>query len=122
MQVQNGENFNLELFAEKLRKRRKEDGATLKEFAEKIGVALPTYQHYEGAKRKPPVEFVILLSKATGMSADYWLGLSENSAEKNSPNGTTIIQTAKAIIDCAEEMKDSLGEKISKLKRELHKA
>jgi transcriptional regulator with XRE-family HTH domain len=122
MQVQNGEFFNLEVFAHKLRRKRNEEGATLKDFAARIGVALPTYQHYEGGKRKPPVEFVIMLARATGLSADYWLDLSGNDAEKNSPNGSTIIQTAKAIIDCAEEMKDSLGEKISKLKNELKKA
>lgn len=122
MQVQNGEFFNLEVFAHKLRRKRNEEGATLKDFAARIGVALPTYQHYEGGKRKPPVEFVIMLARATGLSADYWLDLSSNDAEKNSPNGSTIIQTAKAIIDCAEEMKDSLGEKISKLKNELRKA
>lgn len=122
MQGQIGEFFNLGVFADKLRKKRREEGATLKDFAARIGVALPTYQHYEGGKRKPPVEFVIMLARATGLSADYWLGLSDDAAEKNSPNDSTIIQTAKAIIDCAEEMKDSLGEKISKLKRELKKA
>ena len=124
MQGQNGEIFDLEVFADKLRKKRREEGATLKDFAARIGVALPTYQHYEGAKRKPNIEFIMLLCHATGRSADYWIGLSDYELEnepQKSPNSATVIQTAKAIIDCAEDMKNTLGEKISKLKNELRR-
>lgn len=122
MQGQIGEIFDLEVFADKLRKKRREEGATLKDFAARIGVALPTYQHYEGAKRRPNIDFIMLLCRATDESSDYWLGLSSGEDERlHSPNSVAVIQTAKAIIDCAEDMKNSLGEKISKLKNELRK-
>lgn len=123
MQVQNGEIFNIEEFSHKLRIMRKEQGKILKDFAGLIGVPIQTYQHYEGGKRRPNIEFIIMLSRATGKSTDYWLGLDDgNGGEMKSPNSITVIQNAKAIIDCAEDLKNTLGEKISNLKNELRKA
>lgn len=124
MQGQIGEIFNLAKFAGKLRDFRKCEGLILKDFAARIQVPLATYQHYEGGKRKPNIEFIMLLCHATGKSADYWIGLSDYELENEmpkSPNSYTMIQTAKAIIDCAEDMKNTLGEKISKLKNELRR-
>lgn len=124
MQGQIGEIFNLAAFAERLKKTRKNDGQTLKEFAARIGVALATYQHYEGAKRKPNIEFIMLLARATGRTTDYWLGVASEeklSIESASTNNALLIQAAEAVIECADEMKNAIGERISKLKIELHK-
>ena len=104
-------------FCSRLKALRGED--TLAVFANKIGISLPTYQHYESGRRKPTVQFVMLLAAACGKTTDWILGLAEQNGERETPNRKSVLKKAEAIIECAEKMKDVLGTKIAELKEVL---
>jgi len=56
---------------------------TLQAFANKIGINLKTYQHYEAGKRKPNVSAILQIAVSCGVSSDWLLGLSENDKSHN---------------------------------------
>ena len=115
MQPQNGEYFK-EGFKSRLELLRGD--ATLAAFAAKVGISLKTYEHYESGRRKPTVQFIMSVAERCGVTTDWILGLAAQNGERISPlvNGNDVLQKAEAIMECAEEMKAALGEKIAALK------
>ncbi len=66
------------MIGERLRKMRKMRGLTLKEVADRVGVARSTYSGYESNYRQPPIEVLVKLADALKTSTDYLLGLTDN--------------------------------------------
>lgn len=68
-------------FSERLRHIRKQKGLTQAEFAELAGIARASVTYYEREQpdqsRLPDVDILYRMCRATGVSADYFLGLSE---------------------------------------------
>lgn len=61
-------------FAERLRKTRKEKGMKLREVATHLGMTTRAYQYYEGGRRRPDFETLVMLADLLEVTADYLLG------------------------------------------------
>lgn len=64
-------------FSERLRHIRKQKGLTQAELADLAGIARASVTYYEREQRLPDVDILYRMCRATGVSADYFLGLSE---------------------------------------------
>lgn len=73
-------------FSKRLKEIRKSKNLTQSEFAEKVGLARATISYYEqeGTERSrlPDVEILYRMCRATGISADYFMGLAKNPKTK----------------------------------------
>ncbi len=67
----------MEIFGERLKELRKENGLSQKEFAEKSAIALPTVSAYENKKKKPSVDSLLKVCDSYHVSADWLLGRSQ---------------------------------------------
>lgn len=69
-------------FSERLKNIRKKKNLTQAEFAEQVGIARASITYYErehpDQSRLPDVEILYRMCRATGISADYYLGLTKN--------------------------------------------
>ena len=65
-------------FNDKLRLRRRESNATLKEVSNGIGIPLSTYSNYEQGIREPSLEVLKLICDFYNVSADYLIGRTDN--------------------------------------------
>ena len=74
-----------------LKKLRKDRNATQKEVSQAIGADQQTLRRYESGERKPDTEMLLRIAKYYNVSADYLLGLSENS---------TVEPDMKAAVKC----------------------
>ena len=62
------------MFNKRLREMRIKRGFTQQNMADKINVALRSYQHYEEGSRNPSFDLLILIADALNISTDYLLG------------------------------------------------
>ena len=62
------------MFGERLRLTRKHRNIKLQQMADMLGVALRTYQHYEGGTRYPSYEMLVDIADILDVSLDYLLG------------------------------------------------
>lgn len=67
----------VEEFAKKLKDLRTENGMTLSNLAEKIGVTAQSLSFYERGMRTVDINILEKITRVFGVSADYMLGLSE---------------------------------------------
>lgn len=67
----------MEIFAERLKKLRKERRYTAKEMAEYLGIGQRAYHYYESAVHYPEVPGLIKLADFFGVTTDYLLGRTE---------------------------------------------
>lgn len=75
---------------EKIKLLRKQNNLTLKELAEKIGVAESTVSLYENGKREPSLDILKKIAKIFNVSTDYLLGNGQNNVEELLPKENTI--------------------------------
>lgn len=68
---------NLELFAYRVKKLRKQCGLNQKELGEAIGLTAKSISTIESGLRTTTIEKLILLAKYFDVSADYLLGLKD---------------------------------------------
>lgn len=61
------------MFNKRLREMRMEHGFTQQNMADKIGVALRSYQCYETGSRNPSFELLVLIADTLEVSTDYLL-------------------------------------------------
>ena len=61
-------------FAERLRKARNRKKLTQVQIVEQLGIPYRTYQNYEGGKRRPSFEMLVVLADYFGVTTDYLLG------------------------------------------------
>jgi len=74
----------MKIFAERIRRLRKEKKQTQMQMANYLGCSLRTYQYYESATHYPDIPDLIKLADFFGVSADYLLGRSgERKWERN---------------------------------------
>ena len=72
----------MDIFAIRLKELRTEKGYTQKQLAELIGTTDDSVFSWEKGRSQPPIEFIRLLCKALSVSADYLLGLEDDTAFK----------------------------------------
>lgn len=66
----------------RLKELRKERGLKLKDVAEAMGVTVRAISRYEEGTREPSVEMIIKFCKLYEVSADYLLGLEDETGTK----------------------------------------
>lgn len=71
-----------EIFGIRLRDLRKQNGYTIEQFAEKIGVAKSTIGYYENENRMPDIEILSRICDVFNVPADYLLGRTNTAAVK----------------------------------------
>lgn len=64
-----------EVFGEKLKELRKEEGITQEELAEKLEVSKTTVVNYENANRKVPLDIVVKIAQLFNVSVDTLLNV-----------------------------------------------
>lgn len=67
-----------EIFASRLKETREASGKTHTDFAKMLGITRPTLRFYERGERTPDIETLVALHNATGISVEYFLGLSDS--------------------------------------------
>jgi transcriptional regulator with XRE-family HTH domain len=67
----------MKVFAERLRKRRKELNLTHVVFSQKTGLSRTQISHYELNKRDPRIDSLKAICQELDVSADYLLGLKD---------------------------------------------
>ena len=75
------------LFGERVKMIRTLRGLTRSEFAKQLGVSTALVSAYEVGKREPSIKNLIALTQVLNIGADWLLGLSPQTPEKNT--GTT---------------------------------
>ena len=68
----------MSIFTERLKKLRKDKGATQKDIANMLGLAERTYREYEAGGIDPPTSKAMKLAEYYGVSVDYLMGATEN--------------------------------------------
>lgn len=61
------------MFSKRLNETRKGKGFTAQNMADKLGVALRSYQFYEGGKRSPSFDTLVKIADILNVSTDYLL-------------------------------------------------
>lgn len=69
------------MFAEKLKKCRKDKGATQKEVANYLGIKERSYQNYEYGNSEAPYDTLVKLADYFDVSIDYLLGRTDDPAK-----------------------------------------
>lgn len=67
----------MRIFAERLKKLRKERNLRQSDVAKLLGIGVRTYQYYEGDDHRPDYEMLIALADFFDVSTDYLLGRSD---------------------------------------------
>ena len=71
------------LFGERVKMMRNLRGFTRSEFAKKLGVSTALVSAYEVGKREPSMKNLIALTQILNIGADWLLGISPQTTEKN---------------------------------------
>lgn len=111
-----GEENDLKIIGERLKKARELKGLTKKELAQTVGVAPSTITRYEEEVRIPKVTILRKIAEVLGVSVDYLVGKDEESEEEIA----THI-TIKNISELPEEAKKSVQEFLEYIKKKYGK-
>jgi transcriptional regulator with XRE-family HTH domain len=66
------------VLANRIKELREKTGLKQKEFAEKLGIKVTTYNGYETGNHEPKSDFLISLAKEFNVTVDYILGLTDD--------------------------------------------
>lgn len=69
--------MNISIIAARIKEIRLENRLNQSQFGEKLSVSQDTVSLWENGKSIPTTEYVILIAKIFGVSADYLLGLTD---------------------------------------------
>jgi transcriptional regulator with XRE-family HTH domain len=97
---------------ERIKAIRLNEGLSQKEMANKLGIAVSTYQYYERGQRIPPADFIVKLINTYGVSPDWFLkgvGEMSDSGVKQSLNLDFMKEVIEAIEKVFEQEKASLS-------------
>ncbi len=61
------------MFSKRLNETRKNKGFTAQKMADQLGLALRSYQFYEGGKRSPSLDTLVKIADILNVSTDYLL-------------------------------------------------
>lgn len=82
-----------ELFAKRITESIKESGYTQKEIAKKLGISEGNITNWKKGVNLPSVETLYKLCVLLNESADYLLGLEDETGAKTYPSGKYVIGT-----------------------------
>ena len=67
----------MNIFGERLKELRLEEGKTQDQVAKDLGISSISYLHYEKNQREPSFEILVAIAKYFKISLDYLFGLSD---------------------------------------------
>ena len=70
------------MFGKRLKELRKENGYTIEQFADMIGISKSTLGYYENDKRMPDIEILARIANVLNVNADYLIGRTNTTAQK----------------------------------------
>lgn len=68
-------NFELKVFAERLKELREEKNLTINGIAKEIGIPASSISRWENQKRMPTIDSLFMLAQYFNVTTDYLLGL-----------------------------------------------
>ena len=71
-----------QVFGKRLRELRKENGYTIDQFADMVGISKSTLGYYENDKRMPDIEILARIANVLNVNADYLIGRTNTTAQK----------------------------------------
>ena len=80
----------------RIRELRKNNGLTMKQLGQQIGLAESTISQYETGKRSPDNETLLKLGEIFGVTVGYILGSEE---KENTPGEQTLTEGEKALLE-----------------------
>lgn len=96
----------MEKFKDLLKDFRLQQGLTQKEFAEKLEIEERSYQHYESGSRNPSIATFLKLVEKFDVSADYFLGRTQNKQSHKSDQLKYIKETLKTHDEIRQKLND----------------
>ena len=88
------------MFGKRLRELRKENGYTIEQFADMVGISKSTLGYYENDKRMPDIEILARIADTLNVNADYLIGRTNTTALKGKMK--TVCEFT-GLSDCAVE-------------------
>ena len=80
--VEQAKNTCEQVFGKRLKELRKENGYTIEQFADMIGISKSTLGYYENDKRMPDIEILARIANVLNVNADYLIGRTNTTAQK----------------------------------------
>ena len=80
--VEQTKNTCEQVFGKRLRELRKENGYTIDQFADMVGISKSTLGYYENDKRMPDIEILARIANVLNVNADYLIGRTNTTAQK----------------------------------------
>ena len=80
--VEQTKNTCEQVFGKRLRELRKENGYTIEQFADMVGISKSTLGYYENDKRMPDIEILARIANVLNVNADYLIGRTNTTAQK----------------------------------------
>ena len=71
-----------QVFGKRLRELRKENGYTIEQFADMVGISKSALGYYENDKRMPDIEILARIANVLNVNADYLIGRTNTTAQK----------------------------------------
>ena len=93
-------NTCVEVFGKRLKELRKENGYTIEQFADMVGISKSTLGYYENDKRMPDIEILARIADTLNVNADYLIGRTNTTALKGKMK--TVCEFT-GLSDCAVE-------------------
>ena len=98
--VEQTKNTCEQVFGKRLRELRKENGYTIEQFADMVGISKSTLGYYENDKRMPDIEILARIADTLSVNADYLIGRTNTTAQKGKMK--TVCEFT-GLSDCAVE-------------------
>ena len=80
--VEQTKNTCEQVFGKRLRELRKENGYTIEQFADMVGISKSTLGYYENDKRMPDIEILARIANVLNVNADDLIGRTNTTAQK----------------------------------------
>ena len=80
--VEQTKNTCEQVFGKRLRELRKENGYTIEQFSDMVGISKSTLGYYENDKRMPDIEILARIANVLNVNADYLIGRTNTTAQK----------------------------------------
>lgn len=72
----------MKIFAERLKELRQEHNLSQKEFGKSIGATYSAISYWESNTNEPKISYIVAICTRYGITADYLLGLEDETGEK----------------------------------------
>ncbi|MBE7016948.1 MAG: helix-turn-helix transcriptional regulator [Ruminococcaceae bacterium] len=101
----------MKIFSQTMSELRKERGISQRKAAADLKISQALLSHYENDAREPGLDFVCRACRYYGVSADYLLGLADESAR------TASREEFESLVEELRALSEKAGKKLEELKK-----